>query len=69
MNTIELQLENGDKLSAPLGIWLTAVLSTLSSEQQTAVKERVSQMTKRNSVVIPAGHVMKADPLNIHFRI
>jgi len=67
MNNIELQLENGETLSAPLGIWLAAVLATLTPEQQTAVKERVGQMTKQ-SVLVPRGHVLKADPLNLNFR-
>ena len=67
-NTIELKLENGDTLSAPLGIWLAALLATLSPEQQTSVKEHVGQMMKQQSLLVPRGHVLKADPLNLNFR-
>ena len=70
MNTIELKLDNGDTLSAPLGMWLAALLATLSPEQQTSVKERVGQMVKQqNGVCFPGHHVLKADPLNLNFRM
>jgi len=68
MDTISLDLENGDKLSAPLGIWMAALLASLSPEQQTAVKERVGQMAKQKNVLAPTGHILKADPLNLNFR-
>lgn len=68
MNTIELQLDNGEKLSAPLGIWMAALLATLSPEQQTSVKERVGQMVKQQNVLAPRGHVLTAEPLNLSFR-
>ena len=70
MNTIELKLDNGDTLSAPLGMWLAAILATLPPEEQTSVKEKVGQMVKQqNGVLIPGHHVLKADPLNLNFRM
>ena len=68
MNTIVLELDNGDKLSAPLGIWLAAMLATLSPQQQTNVKERVGQMMKQQNVLVPQAHVLTAEPLNLNFR-
>ena len=55
MSNIELQLENGVKLSAPFGVWLAAILATSPAEQQTAIKEQVGQMMEQQerSNVLP----------------
>jgi len=72
MNMITLELDNGDKLAAPIGIWVAALLSELPAEQQTKVKERVGQMMKQAQrqpqLITPGHHVMTAEPLHLNFK-
>lgn len=68
MNTITLNLDNGETLSAPIGIWLAAMLSSLPHEQQTAVKEQVAQMVRDQKLLIPQHHRIDAEPLNMNFK-
>lgn len=71
LNTITLDLPNGEKLGAPLGVWLTAVLSTLSEEQQQKVTETVTNMVSqaKSPIIKPNStinhHVLHADPLHL----
>jgi len=69
MNTITLNLNNGQEISAPIGIWLAALLATLPEHQQTGVKERVAQMMEKPHLVASHNHVLKAEPLNIQMKV
>lgn len=73
-NMITLDLPNGEKLSAPVGIWLTGLLATLSEEQRTKVNETVGKMVEqvKNKPVLHIAksghHVMQAEGFNVGTR-
>lgn len=72
--TITLDLPNGEKLSAPVGFWLAAVLSALPDPTRAVVNETVGNMIKQAKnkpnlqVAKPGHHVMRAEGFNFGAR-
>ena len=76
---ITLDLENGEKLAAPVGVWLSAMLAALAESTnpeikkvEAKVKELVGNMVKdRQSKIIKPqrNHVMRADPLHLGLKM
>lgn len=66
-DTITLNLDNGEEIQAPIGMWLAALLSSMPNDQQTRIKETVAHMVEQaqNPIVRPKRHIMKAEPFNL----
>ncbi len=63
MDTITVTLENGEKLPAPVGIWLAAMLGEMKASDQLAIREleqrivarvdKICQEAKAKTIVTP----------------
>lgn len=76
LSMITLTLPNGEVLEAPVGIWLTAMLSAMGGSKDPAVVQlsqdvvnTVGNMIKQSKGVSPIArpghHVMKAEGINL----
>ena len=77
-NMITLTLGNGEKLAAPVGIWLSAMLAAMGESKdseikklESRVKELVGNMIKdqQSRIVTPRHHVLNAEPLNLGVKV
>jgi len=76
---ITLNLENGEQLAAPVGVWLSAMLAALAGSTdpeikkvEAKVKELVGNMVKdRQSKIIKPqrNHILYADPLHLGMKV
>ena len=71
--TITLTQPNGEKLAAPIGVWLAAILASLPDPTKNVVNETVAKMIKeataKSTLVKPGHHVMKAEGFNLGFKL
>ena len=71
LDNISLELENGETLTAPIGVWLAGVLASLPDTQRTLIQERVSKMVqhaKGTRIKTPKNHILSAEPLHLNFK-
>jgi hypothetical protein len=65
MDSIEFTALNGEKVRAPLWIWMTALVETLSVEKKNEMLERIKhigQEAQQKRIVQPRHYVMHAEP-------
>ena len=71
--TINLAMSNGETLSAPMGVWLAAILASLPDPTRAVIVDTVAKMIeeaeKNSKLVRPGHHIMKAEGFNIGFKL
>ncbi len=78
-SSITVKMDNGENLSAPVGIWLTALLASLKGSSDPILRElersivtTVEQMAteaRSRQIIQPKHHVLHAEPLHLGIKV